>query len=124
MSESENKLKQMLDQQEQFMRLLQKKRSFPEFPVDLTSKAGQKLIKNIMYECGDELHEARQHLKQKDHRVSNMNEVDRQQYVEELTDALHYFFEIVIASGISIDEMFEAYMAKGRINFQRIEDDY
>lgn len=29
----------------------------------------------------------------------------------------------LVASGISIDEMFEAYMAKGRINFQRIEDD-
>lgn len=119
-----DKLEAMLEQQLQFMKLLQEKRGFPDFPVDLTSKAGQKFVKTISYECADELHEARQHLKQKDHRISDMGDIDRAEYVEELVDALHYFFEIVIASGISVDEMYEAYMKKGEVNTARITGDY
>ena len=117
-------LVQMFSQQETFMNLLKEKRGFPDFPVDLTSKVGQKLLKNISYECADELHEARQHLKQKDHRISDMGDIDRAEYTEELVDALHYFFEIVIASGISVDELFEAYLKKGDVNTARITGDY
>ncbi len=123
-SERADKLTRMWFQQETFMRLLQKKRNFPNFPVDLTSKAGQKFVKTISYECADELHEARQHLKNKDHRATTINEIDRAEYVEELVDSLHYFFEIVIASGISLEEMFEAYMKKGETNTKRINEGY
>lgn len=115
---------EMYEQQKDFMVLLNKKRGFPAFPVDLSSKAGQKFLKTISYECADELHEARQHLKQKDHRITDVGAVDRAEYVEELVDALHYFFEIVIASGISADELFEAYIKKGEVNTERIENDY
>lgn len=123
MSES-FKLEKMWAQQEEFMRLLQEKRGFPKFPVNLSSKEGQKLLKNISYECGDELHEARQHLKQKDHRISDVGNVDREKYVEELADSLHYLLEIVIASGISLEEFYDMYMQKGYVNTSRIEGDY
>lgn len=119
-----DRLVQMFEQQEKFMRLLQEKRNFPDFPVDLTSKAGHKFLKTISYECADELHEARQHLKNKDHRATVINDIDREAYVEELVDALHFFFEIVIASGISVDELFAAYIKKGDVNVQRINNDY
>lgn len=120
-----DKLQKMFDQQEAFMRLLQKKRNFPEFPVDVLSKGGQKLVKDISYECADELHEARQHLKNsKSHRVTEIKTFDRDDYIEELVDAQHYLFEIVIASGITIEEFFDAYMEKGRINTDRINDGY
>lgn len=119
-----DRLTQMYEQQERFMHLLQERRGFPDFPVDLSSKSGQKLLKNISYECADELHEARQHLKQKDHRISDVGGVDRAEYVEELVDALHYFFEIVIASGVSVEELHEAYMKKGETNTERINGDY
>lgn len=118
------KLEKMWEQQEDFMRLLQKKRGFPNFPVDLSSKEGQRLLKNISYECGDELHEARQHLKQKDHRISDVGNVDREKYVEELADSIHYLLEIVIASGISLEEIYEKYMQKGAVNTARIEGGY
>lgn len=119
-----DRFEQMMKQQEAFMELLKAKRGFPDFPVDLTSKAGQKFVKNISYECADELHEARQHLKNKDHRETHIKEIDREAYVEEISDALHYFFEIVIASGISMDELFEAYMKKGAVNEDRINNGY
>ena len=120
-----DKLQQMWDQQLEFMNLLKKKRGFPEFPVDIRSKAGQKFLKSITYECMGELFEANQELKNsKTHRATEISDLDKDAYLEELIDSLHFFFEIVIASGISLDEMYDAYMRKGVKNFDRIENGY
>lgn len=118
-------LKAMWNQQEKFMRLLQKERGFPEFPTDISSKKGQKFLKDIQHHLMDELFEASQHLKNaKSHRVTLMPEVDRDAYKEELVDALHLYFELVIASGIGLEELVKAYMDKGVVNEQRIKGGY
>lgn len=120
-----DKLEKMWDQQEKFMRLLQTRRNFPEFPVDMTTKSGQKFLKGITHECMHELFEANLLLKNsKDHRATDVSEFSREEYVEELVDALHYFFEIAISSGVSMDELHEAYIKKGQINIDRIENGY
>lgn len=120
-----DKLQNMWDQQLEFMRLLQEKRGFPEFPVDILTKSGQKFLKSITYECMGELFEANQELKNsKQHRATEVVDLNKDAYLEELIDSLHFFFEIVIASGISLDEMYEAYMKKGIKNFDRIENGY
>lgn len=120
-----DKLSSMMDQQRDFMRLLHEKRGFPEFPVDLAVKSNQKFLKDIAYEAMGELFEAIQHLKNsKSHRATEVSQFDRAEYLEELVDSLHYFFEIVIASGISTDELFEAFMKKGQINVDRINNGY
>lgn len=120
-----DKLANMLEQQRDFMLLLQKKRNFPEFPVDTSTKDGQKFLKGISYECMHELFEAINLLKnRKEHRASDIKEFDKSAYVEELADVLHYLFEIVIASGISIDELYDAYMQKGEVNVKRINEGY
>lgn len=119
-----DKFDEIFRDQRDFMELLQRERNFPEFPVDITSKEGQKLLKTISYELTDELHEARQHLKNKSHRATLINEVDREAYVEELADSLHYFVELLIASGITPDEIFDSYMRKGEVNRKRIVGGY
>lgn len=120
-----DKLQEMWEQQLDFMKLLQNKRNFPEFPVDVSSKSGQKFLKGITHECMHELFEANMMLKNsKDHRETEVSEFDRDSYVEELVDALHYFFEIAISSGISMNELHEAYMKKGKINVDRIKNGY
>ena len=120
-----SKLEKMWQQQHDFMRLLQQKRGFPEFPVDISSKDGQRFLKGITHDCMDELFEANQHLKNsKNHRATEVRDVDRPAYVEELVDALHYFFEIAISSGISLDELYDAYLKKGEINESRIKNGY
>lgn len=122
---SDDKLKNMWDQQDSFMCLLKQKRGFPEFPTDITSKKGQQFLKDIRNHLMEELFEAGQHLKNaKSHRVTELPEVDREAYVEELVDALHLYFELVIASGISLDELYDSYMKKGDTNFERINDGY
>jgi len=120
-----DKLQEMWSQQEKFMQLLQLRRNFPEFPVDMTTKSGQKFLKGITHECMHELFEANLLLKNsKDHRATDVSEFSREDYVEELVDALHYFFEIAISSGVSMQELHEAYMKKGQININRIENGY
>ena len=118
-------MKVLWDQQVRFMHLLQEKRGFPKFPTDITSKAGQKFLKDITHHMMDELFEAGQHLKNaKSHRATLIPEIDREAYKEELVDALHLYFELVIASGITLEELCEAYLKKGCINEERIENGY
>lgn len=120
-----DKLESMFADQHEYMQMLREHRSFPDYPVDLTSKDGQKLVKSISYECADELCEARQLLKNsKSHRAADIRTFDRDDYIEELTDALHYMIEIALVSGISVEELYAAYMKKGKINKQRIVSGY
>ena len=121
----QDRLSRMWEQQVDFMKLLQQERNFPEFPTDLSSKKGQKFLDDIRHHCQDELHEAAQHLKNsKSHRATEIPEIDREAFLEELVDALHLYFELVIASGISLEELVEAYLQKGRVNVDRIKNGY
>ena len=118
-------LKQMFDQQEDFMKLLKEKRSFPDFPVDISKKESQKQIKQISYEVMGELWEALSELKNsKEHRITEFAEVDKEHLIEEFSDALHYFIEILILMGVSYQELFKSYMKKGDVNVNRINSGY
>jgi NTP pyrophosphatase (non-canonical NTP hydrolase) len=120
-----DRLEVMWNQQHEFMVLLQKHRGFPVFPTDITSKKGQQFLKDIRNHLMEELFEAGQHLRNsKSHRATNIPDIDREAYKEELVDALHLYFELVIASGVSLDELHEAYMKKGDVNHQRILNNY
>ncbi len=115
----------MWDQQSKFMKLLQKERSFPTFPVDITSKYGQKIIKDISHDCMHELFEAVHLLRNsKNHRKTEITKFDREAFLEELSDVLHFFLEICILSGITLDELVKAYVDKGNVNTKRINDGY
>ncbi len=121
----DDRLDTMWDQQESFMHLLQEERGFPEFPTDITSKKGQQFLNGITHHMMDELFEANQHLRnKKSHRATEIKEIDREAYKEELVDALHLYFEVCIAAGISLDELYGAYMAKGATNVTRIKTGY
>lgn len=115
----------MWEQQYDFMRLLQEKRGFPQFPVDISSKHGQKLLEDISFHMMKELFEAGQHLKNsKSHRITEIKDVDQDAYLEELVDVLHLYFEVCIAAGITPERLKESYLAKGRTNFGRINTGY
>lgn len=122
---SEDKLVSMYEQQKKFNILLRDKRNHPDFPLDLTQKKNQQFLKSLAHECMHELFEANLLLKNtKQHRVTDMPEFDRESYKEELSDVLHYLMGIIIYSGISCEEIFEAYMKKGEVNFKRIDENY
>jgi dimeric dUTPase (all-alpha-NTP-PPase superfamily) len=118
-------LERLWSQQEKFMQLLQEKRNFHKYPVDLTSKSGQKAVKDIAHDCMHEIFEAVHLLKNsKEHRATQVNGFAREDFKEELSDALHYFFEICILSGITMEEFCKSYLEKGQVNTDRIMNGY
>jgi NTP pyrophosphatase (non-canonical NTP hydrolase) len=120
-----DKLEVMWEQQRQFMKLLVEKRGFPKFPVNITEKPSQKLLKDISHHLLEELFEANQHLKNaKSHRLTELPEVDLEAFKVELVDVLHLFIEYCIVAGISVDDLYETYMSKGELNTKRILGDY
>ena len=122
---NKDKLEHMFTQQEQFMRLLQEKRSFPNWPIDITTKKGQQFCREIVFNSVEEYFEALQHLKNwKNHRATEVNTLHRDEFVEELCDTLHYFIELLIVVGITPDEIYKAYINKGEINESRIKEGY
>ena len=116
----------MFEDQQRFMELLSEKRNFHEFPVDLNSKQGQKICKAIAYDIIGEVSEVISELKNsKQHRQTDVGDLfDKQHYLEEIVDATHFLFELVIMSGFSVEEYYDAYMKKGNINTNRINSGY
>lgn len=107
------------------MHLLQRKRNFPEYPVDPTSKDGQRHIKNVGHDCMHELFEALHLLKNsKQHRVTEIRSFDRDEFVEELVDAQKFLLEMLIIAGVSINEFYEQFINKTNVNIKRINGDY
>lgn len=118
-------LKVMFEEQIRFMKLLKKERGFTEFPVNLETKEGQKVVKNISHECMHELFEAVHLLSDaKDHKKSLTSDFDKQKFIEELSDVLHYFLGICILCDISAEDLYNEFMRKGTVNFSRILGGY
>lgn len=115
----------MFAEQKRFMNLLRDARNFPEFPVNLSSKEGQKIVKGIAYDGMHELFEAIQLLTDaKDHKQSLTGDFNKEKFLEEMSDAFHYMIEICIMCDISSDDLYRAYMKKGTLNFARILGGY
>lgn len=113
------------NQQEDFMHLLQKTRNFPQYPVDISSKQGQKIIKEAVVEAQSELYEAIQHLKNtKSHRIVDLPEVNLDEYIEEIVDAQKYIIEALILAGVTFEKYCEIFEKKTNKNIARIEEGY
>lgn len=122
---SQNQLEMMWDQQEHFVKLLQQKRQFPDYPIDISTKSGQQFIDGLNYHIMKELFESGQHLKNcKSHRSTEITDFDFEAYVEELTDSFHLLIEMCIYAGISREKFVEVYMKKGEKNRDRINSGY
>ena len=73
----------------------------------------------------EEFFEALAHLKNwKKHRKSEIQEFDRPAFLEELSDMMHYFVELLLMLGVTPEEFYRAYTKKGDINEKRIKGDY
>lgn len=118
-------LNEMWDQQEKFMQLLQEKRGLPQYPVDLSTKQGQRIVKECVQDAVGELYESLFELKNtKMHRQTNVSELDREHFLEEVIDCFHYIVECAIFAGFTAKDFYEMYLRKGDINEQRIMGGY
>ena len=122
-----DKLNSMFELRKAFIRHIEavKPGSYPEWPVDITSKASQQLVRDLALKGVEEMFEALGHLKNwKPHRDTDNPEVDRAEFLEEVVDAFNYFLSMLILVGISAEDLYEAYVKKDKKIHNRLESGY
>jgi NTP pyrophosphatase (non-canonical NTP hydrolase) len=119
-----DRLDELFERQTKFMELLRDHDKMPEWPLDLTTKASQRLIKETVWNMVEELAEASYTLKNRMHRITDARVLDIQHYKEELGDALAYLVEICILSGFTPQEIFDEYCRKNKVVQERLESGY
>lgn len=110
--------------QREYMDMLVEHDKLPEYPVDLTTKPGQRLIKETVWNLVEELAEASFTLKNRQHKISDDSAVDFEHYREELGDAFAFFMEICHLSGITADDLFNEFKRKNHIVKRRLIEGY
>ena len=100
--------------------------SYPELPLDLSKKKSQQFCRDLALRGVEEMFEALQHLKNwKPHRMTEFNEApDREEFLEEIVDALNYFFSLLIASRFNEEDLYESYVKKHKIIMNRLKEGY
>ena len=119
-------LKGMFKLRKDFMNLIREKdeKSYPKWPVDVKKRESQQALRETTLRGVEELFEALQHLKNwKTHRSDLNNfDFDREEFLEEMVDALNYFFAVLIMLGIDETELYSSYLKKHKKILQRLEN--
>lgn len=109
------------------MKTLKQKKSDigPSWPVDLGDKESQQHIRDMALRGVEEMFEALQHLKNwKPHRLTEVTEFNREEFLEEIVDAFNYFLSVLVLVGVSSEELFDAYEKKDRVIRERVRSGY
>jgi hypothetical protein len=126
-SNNMDKLDTMFLLRREFMEKLRNKipDSYPNLPLDLTSKADQQFCRDMMLRGVEEMFEALQELKNwKPHRKTEVEDFDKDKFLEEIVDAFNYFFSIIIMTDYSANELYDAYVKKDKVIHERLDDGY
>ncbi len=125
---NQDRLSQMFQKRETFMHLLRQKfpNAYPvDWPVDLSNKDAQSNVRDIALKGVEEMFEALQHLKNwKSHRETEVPEVNRDEFLEEVVDSFNYFFSLLILAGFNEDQFFEMFDKKDQIIRKRLTSKY
>ena len=99
--------------------------SHPHWPLDLSSKTDQQFCRDMALRGVEEMFEALQHLKNwKPHRVTEVKEFDRDEFLEEIVDAFNYFFSVIIVTGLDEKDLHNAYLKKDKKIRERLTNGY
>lgn len=89
--------------------------SYPEWPLDISTKESQQVLRDTALKGIEEMFEALQHLKNwKPHRDTDLPDFNREEFLEEVVDAFNYFLSMLVLVGVSEDEFFQAYNLKDK----------
>ena len=126
MSEKDN-LEKIFEMRETYMKLLQSKfkDSYPNWPLDLSTKKSQSICRQTALNGVEEMFEALGHLKNwKKHRSTDVPDFDKEEFLEEIVDAYNYFFTLLILADVSSEDFFKAFCKKDEIIRKRIHEGY
>jgi hypothetical protein len=123
-----DRLSNIFKRREEFMHMLRAKfpNAYPvEWPVNLSNKDAQSNVRDIALKGVEEMFEALQHLKNwKDHRTTEMPEIDRDEFLEEVVDSFNYFFSLLILAGFNENDFFQMFEKKDKIIRDRLRGNY
>tara|TARA_B100000963_G_scaffold361211_1_gene395538 strand:- start:8428 stop:8805 length:378 start_codon:yes stop_codon:yes gene_type:complete len=123
-----DKLEDIFHKRNSFMKEIQSKfpNSYPEqWPINISEKPSQTILRETALKGVEEMFEALQHLKNwKSHRETDMPEIDREEFLEEIVDAFNYFFSLMILIGVDVNEFYNAFNAKDEIIRRRLDKGY
>ena len=122
-----DKLDEMFRLRQSFMESMKvaKPGIYPEWPVDISQKQNQQLLRDTALKGVEEMFEALGHLKNwKPHRTTEITEFDRDEFLEEIVDAFNYFFSILVLTGVTSEELYDTYVKKDEIIHKRLETGY
>jgi len=127
MQKPTDKLESMFELREEFMQLLCERFPgyYPQWPIDLSTKESQTLVRDVTLRGVEEMFEALQELKNaKPHRQTEVPHLDREAFLEELVDAMKYFYTTMKLVGVTPDELHAAYLRKHDKICRRLKDGY
>ena len=123
-----DKLDNIFHKRNSFMKEIQSKfpNSYPEqWPINISEKSSQTILRETALKGVEEMFEALQHLKNwKSHRETDIPEIDREEFLEEIVDAFNYFFSLMILIGVDVDEFYSAFNSKDEIIRRRLDKGY
>ena len=122
-----DRLKIMFEMREDFMMRLKTRMpgSHPSWPLDISVKENQQVCRDIALRGVEEMFEALQHLKNwKPHRKTEVENFNRDEFLEEIVDAFNYFFSLIILTGFSSDDLYDAYLKKDEVIHKRLKSGY
>ncbi len=122
-----DKLEEIFELRESFMHLIKEKYpdTYPEWPLNIAEKDSQVTLRETALKGVEEMFEALGHLKNwKPHRDTDVPDVNKDEFLEEIVDSFNYFFSLIILCGVSQEEFFNAFNKKDRIIRDRIKNGY
>lgn len=109
------------------MTMLEKEKpgSYPDWPLDISTKESQQVLRDTALKGIEEMFEALQHLKNwKPHRTTEITSFNHEEFLEEVVDAFNYFLSVLVLVGVTEDEFFNAYKKKDEIIRTRLTSGY
>lgn len=121
-----DRLQEIFTLREEFMREIADKRgAYGTWPVDISQKKSQQLVREVTLKGVEEIFEALGELKNwKNHRLSENTSFNRELFLEEMVDSFNYFTAALILLGVDSEEFFEAFLKKDVIIHKRLEEGY
>ena len=123
------KLKEMFDLRKSFIKRMQKERS-GSYPIpvplqNLSDKKSQQVCRDLALRGVEEMFEALQHLKNwKPHKLTEEKEFNKEEFLEEIVDAINYFMALLIVVDVDEEKLFEAYLKKDQKIRKRLDEGY
>lgn len=122
-----DKLEELFALRERFMVALREKKpnEYPSWPVNLSDKTDQQHVRDMALRGVEEMFEALQHLKNwKPHRDTQVQDFNKDEFLEEVVDAFNYFLSVLVLTGVSAENLYDAYLEKDSTIHKRLDTGY